>query len=106
MLSLNLACVTLDQVWVYGNNFESFLVAVVVPERQGLEEWAAANNTAGGFSELCNDIKARGYILDELNKTGKKFRVSLYSDISFATNFHGSCTALQDRKNNMCNLVP
>jgi long-subunit acyl-CoA synthetase (AMP-forming) len=59
MLSLNLACVTLDQVWVYGNNFESFLVAVVVPERQGLEEWAAANNTAGGFSELCNDIKAR-----------------------------------------------
>jgi long-subunit acyl-CoA synthetase (AMP-forming) len=79
MLSFNLACVTLDQVWVYGNNFESFLVAVVVLEKQALEEWAAANNKAGGFSELCNDIKARGYILDELNKTGKKFRVSLYS---------------------------
>jgi long-subunit acyl-CoA synthetase (AMP-forming) len=39
MLSLNLTCVTLDQVWVYGNNFESFLVAVVVRERQALEEW-------------------------------------------------------------------
>jgi long-subunit acyl-CoA synthetase (AMP-forming) len=68
----------LDQVWVYGNNFELFLVAVVVPERQALEEWAAANYKAGGFSELCNDIKARGYILDELNKTGKKLWVSLY----------------------------
>jgi long-chain acyl-CoA synthetase len=78
MLSLNLACVTLDQVWVYGNSFESFLVARVVPERQTLEEWAA-NNKAGGFSELCKDIKARGYILDELNKTGKKLKVSLYS---------------------------
>jgi long-subunit acyl-CoA synthetase (AMP-forming) len=89
----------------YGNNFESFLVAVVVPERQALEEWAAANYKAGGFSELCNDIKARGYFLDELNKTGKKLRVSLH-DISFATNFHGSCTDLQDRKNSKCNLVP
>jgi long-subunit acyl-CoA synthetase (AMP-forming) len=78
MISLILACVTLDQIWVYGNNFESFLVSVVVPERQALEEWAAANNKAGGFSELCNDIKARGYILDELNKTNKKLGVSLF----------------------------
>ncbi|RLM58989.1 long chain acyl-CoA synthetase 2 [Panicum miliaceum] len=59
-------------VWVYGNSFESFLVAVVVPERQALEEWAATNNKAGDFAELCNDPKARGYIQDELNKTGKK----------------------------------
>ncbi|CAL4992573.1 unnamed protein product [Urochloa decumbens] len=59
-------------IWVYGNSFESFLVAVVVPERQALEEWAAANNKAGDFAELCNDPKARGYIQDELNKAGKK----------------------------------
>ncbi|WVZ51202.1 hypothetical protein U9M48_002364 [Paspalum notatum var. saurae] len=59
-------------IWVYGNSFESFLVAVVVPERQALEEWAAANNKVGDFVELCNDPKARGFVLDELNKTGKK----------------------------------
>ncbi|GJN25360.1 hypothetical protein PR202_gb13179 [Eleusine coracana subsp. coracana] len=59
-------------VWVYGNSLEAFLVAVVVPERQTLEEWAAANNKPGDFAELCNDVKARGYILDELNKAGKK----------------------------------
>ncbi|TVU24850.1 hypothetical protein EJB05_27310 [Eragrostis curvula] len=59
-------------VWVYGNSFESFLVAVVVPERQALEEWAAANNKSGDFAELCNDLKAKGYFQDELNKTGKK----------------------------------
>ncbi|XP_062197943.1 probable CoA ligase CCL6 [Phragmites australis] len=59
-------------VWVYGNSFESFLVAVVVPERQALEEWAAANKKPGDFAELCNDPKARAYIQDELNKTGKK----------------------------------
>ncbi|CAO2144450.1 unnamed protein product [Urochloa humidicola] len=59
-------------VWVYGNGFESFLVAVVVPERQAIEEWATANNKNGEFAELCNDPKAKGYIQDELNKTGKK----------------------------------
>lgn len=59
-------------VWVYGNSFESFLVAVVVPERQALKEWAAANNKAGDFAELCIDPKARSYIQDQLNQTGKK----------------------------------
>ncbi|CAD6256684.1 unnamed protein product [Miscanthus lutarioriparius] len=59
-------------VWVYGNSFESFLVAVVVPETQALEEWAAPNNKAGDFAELCIDTKARSYIQDQLNQTGKK----------------------------------
>lgn len=59
-------------VWVYGNSFESFLVAVAVPERQALEEWAAANSKAGDFAELCADPKARSYVRDQLNQTGKK----------------------------------
>lgn len=59
-------------VWVYGNSFESFLVAVAVPERQALEEWAAANSKAGDFAELCADPKARTYVRDQLNQTGKK----------------------------------
>jgi long-chain acyl-CoA synthetase len=62
----------LNQVWVYGNSFESFLVAVVVPEKQAIEDWAAQNNKTGNFAELCNDPKARMYIQDELNKTGKR----------------------------------
>ncbi|GBF99011.1 hypothetical protein Rsub_11815 [Raphidocelis subcapitata] len=37
-------CPLVEQVWVYGNSFESALVAVVVPLRERLEEWA---RTAG-----------------------------------------------------------
>lgn len=59
-------------VWVYGNSFESFLVAVVVPEKQAIDDWAALNGKSGDFSKLCTDPKARRYIQDELNKTGKK----------------------------------
>jgi len=37
------------QVWVYGNSFESTLVAVVVPEKKKLLAWAAAEGLPGDF---------------------------------------------------------
>jgi long-subunit acyl-CoA synthetase (AMP-forming) len=60
------------QIWVYGNSFESFPVAVVVPDRKALEEWATNNNQTGDLELLCENLKARKYVLDELNSTGQK----------------------------------
>jgi hypothetical protein len=37
------------QVWVYGNSFESTLVAVVVPEAPKLLAWAAAEGLPGDY---------------------------------------------------------
>ncbi|XP_072974428.1 probable CoA ligase CCL6 [Typha angustifolia] len=70
--SAYMQCPLVTSVWVYGNSFESFLVSVVVPERKSLEDWAAANNLIGSFEELCKSPKARKYVLDELNSTGRK----------------------------------
>ncbi|XP_059653941.1 probable CoA ligase CCL6 isoform X2 [Cornus florida] len=67
-----LRCPLLTSIWVYGNSFESFLVAVVVPDRKALEEWAVNNHETGDFKSLCENLKARKYILDELNSTGQK----------------------------------
>lgn len=67
------------QIWVYGNSFESFLVAVVVPERKALEDWAEKHNLSGDFKSLCENLKARKFILDELNSTGRKHNVSLWN---------------------------
>ncbi|KAG8368293.1 hypothetical protein BUALT_Bualt15G0030300 [Buddleja alternifolia] len=64
-------CPLITSIWVYGNSFESFLVAVVVPERKALEEWAENNKESGDFKSLCSNKKARIYILDELNSTAK-----------------------------------
>uniref|UniRef100_M1CCZ1 Acyl CoA synthetase n=1 Tax=Solanum tuberosum TaxID=4113 RepID=M1CCZ1_SOLTU len=64
-----------SQIWIYGNSFESFLVAVVVPERKALEDWASSNQETGDFSSLCNNTKARKYILDELNSTARKHQL-------------------------------
>ncbi|GFP85440.1 long chain acyl-coa synthetase 2 [Phtheirospermum japonicum] len=59
-------------VWVYGDSFESFLVAVVVPEKKALENWAANYQEKGDFQSLCSNAKAKKYILDELNNTAKR----------------------------------
>lgn len=50
-------------------------MAVVVPESKPLEEWAVTNNVSGDFESLCKNGKARKYILEELNNTGRKNQV-------------------------------
>ncbi|XP_057837446.2 probable CoA ligase CCL6 isoform X2 [Cryptomeria japonica] len=68
-------CSSVASIWVYGNSFESFLVAVVIPNPQALESWATANGESGNFESLCQNPKANKYILDELNATGKKHKL-------------------------------
>ncbi|KAL6213510.1 hypothetical protein ACLB2K_012957 [Fragaria x ananassa] len=67
-----LQCPLITSIWVYGNSFESFLVAVVVPDRKVLEDWAAEHNLTDDYKSLCQNLKARKYILDELNNMGQK----------------------------------
>ncbi|KAJ6842151.1 long chain acyl-CoA synthetase 4-like [Iris pallida] len=62
----------IDSIWVYGNSFESFLVAVVNPNKAALEHWAQENGVSGDFDTLCEDPKAKEYILGELAKVGKE----------------------------------
>ncbi|KAJ1284585.1 hypothetical protein BS78_03G216000 [Paspalum vaginatum] len=62
----------IDSIWIYGNSFESFLVAVVNPNKEALESWAAANGINGDFESLCQNSKAKEYILGELSRIGKE----------------------------------
>ncbi|PSS03947.1 Long chain acyl-CoA synthetase [Actinidia chinensis var. chinensis] len=62
----------IDSIWIYGNSYESFLVAVVNPNKQFLESWAEENGVAGEFTTICDHPKAKSYILEELAKTGKE----------------------------------
>ncbi|XP_004498184.1 probable CoA ligase CCL6 [Cicer arietinum] len=70
-----LQCPLITTIWVYGNSFESFLVAVVVPDKKAIEDWAVENNLTGDFKSLCENLKARKYILDELKSTGQKLKL-------------------------------
>uniref|UniRef100_A0A1D1YUB7 Long-chain-fatty-acid--CoA ligase n=2 Tax=Anthurium amnicola TaxID=1678845 RepID=A0A1D1YUB7_9ARAE len=61
----------IDSLWIYGNSFESFLVAIVNPNKQALERWAEENGVTGDFSSLCENPRAKEFILGELTKTAK-----------------------------------
>lgn len=52
----------------------------MVPERQALENWAVKHDLSDDFKSLCGNLKARKYILDELNITGQKHQVCKYND--------------------------
>ncbi|KAI3929321.1 hypothetical protein MKX01_006557 [Papaver californicum] len=62
----------IDSVWIYGNSFESFLIAVVNPNKQALERWAEDNGIEGDFDTVCGNSKAKEFIIGELGKIGKE----------------------------------
>ncbi len=41
-----------EQIWIYGTSTESFLVAVVVPDKRKLEAWASDAGVEGSFEDL------------------------------------------------------
>ncbi|KAJ0775861.1 putative long-chain-fatty-acid--CoA ligase [Helianthus annuus] len=61
-----------DAIWIYGNSFESFLVAVVNPNKELLESWAAENGVPGDFDTICENSKTNAYILGELTSIAKE----------------------------------
>ncbi|XP_012086726.1 long chain acyl-CoA synthetase 4 [Jatropha curcas] len=63
---------SVDSIWVYGNSFESFLVAVVNPNKQALENWAKENGINGDFKSLCENPKAKEFTLGELTMTARE----------------------------------
>ncbi|KAI7995284.1 Long chain acyl-CoA synthetase 4 [Camellia lanceoleosa] len=62
----------INSIWVYGNSFESFLVAVVNPNKQVLERWAEENGVPVDFNSLCENPKAKQNVLVELTRIGKE----------------------------------
>ena len=46
-------CDVVDQIWVYGNSYESTLVAIVVPDKKQLMSWAKENGAGSDFKAVC-----------------------------------------------------
>ncbi|KAL2927539.1 Long chain acyl-CoA synthetase 2, partial [Bienertia sinuspersici] len=61
-------CNLITSIWVYGNSFESFLVAVAVPERKALENWAADNHDTGDFGNSLQECQGSEIFPGRLNR--------------------------------------
>ena len=51
---------------MYGNSYESVLVAVVVPDKKALQAWASDNGVDNSFEELCKNPKVGDTSCDHL----------------------------------------
>jgi len=58
--------------------FNLFLVAVVVPQRKALEDWAVKHNSTNDFKSLFQNPKAAKYILDDLKKSFTFFKLCFH----------------------------
>ncbi|KAL0794079.1 hypothetical protein Bca101_065456 [Brassica carinata] len=61
----------IESIWVYGNSFESYLVAVVCPSKIQIEHWAKEHNVSGDFESICQNQKTKEFILGEFNRVAK-----------------------------------
>lgn len=69
----------IEQIFIYGDSLQSSLVAVIVPDREVLEEWAKSNNLGNTeFKVLCQDEKIINMISQDSVKTAKEFKLKGY----------------------------
>lgn len=80
-------CPVVEQVWVYGNSFESALVAVVVPAAAVLRSsLASAGITSDAdastpLAELCAKPEVQKHVLAALTATGKDAKLKGFEAI-------------------------
>lgn len=75
-------CDLVEQLWVYGNSFESVLVAVVVPKEKQLMAWAEKNGLGGqDFKAVCSSQDGREYVLQQLAAAGKSSKLKGFEAI-------------------------
>lgn len=60
-----------DEIFVYGDSFASFVIAIIVPKRETLIQIAEGLKIQGNFHELCIDKEINVAFLKELELFGK-----------------------------------
>ncbi|CAF1204257.1 unnamed protein product [Adineta ricciae] len=59
------------QVFVYGNGYKSFTVAILVPDADVLEKYARENNISGDTAELCKKKEIKELIFKDIKRLEK-----------------------------------
>lgn len=73
-----MTCPLVDNICVYGNSFETFLVALVVPAPKALADLAKKVGVTGEFEELCGNKAVVAEFVKELQAHGKKGKLEKF----------------------------
>ena len=77
------------QIWIYGNSFESHVVAIVVPDMEVLKKWANDAHPGKPVEQVVQIPEVKQMILDDLIATGRSAKLrgfELPKDIDFECN--------------------
>ena len=66
----------IGQIFVHGDSYQTYLIAIIVPDEEPTRAWAKQNLSAeeanASFSELCNNEKLKSQILSEIKRLSKE----------------------------------
>ncbi|KAH7620805.1 putative Long chain acyl-CoA synthetase 4 [Nannochloris sp. 'desiccata'] len=69
-----------EQIFVYGNSFESSLVAVVVPNVEAIRSWSSAGAGATA-AQLCADPAVKAKMLETMTATAKEGKLKGFEQV-------------------------
>ncbi|XP_020611686.1 long-chain-fatty-acid--CoA ligase 1-like [Orbicella faveolata] len=70
------------QVFVYGNSYKSFLVAIAVPDAEVLQTWAKSNGLEGDIKQLCQDEIVHKVIFQDMLAKGNEGGLNSLEQVS------------------------
>ncbi|KAF3777659.1 Long chain acyl-CoA synthetase 1 [Nymphaea thermarum] len=70
-----------EDIWVYGDSFQSMLVAVVIPNEEHTKEWGELDGHVNSFIELCALPQLKQHILLELKSAADKNKLRKFEHI-------------------------
>jgi len=69
-------CKWVLQLFLYGDSYSTYLIAIVVPKKDQVLEWARNNNVQGTYEELCNNKALNEAILKDLTVLSREKKVN------------------------------
>ena len=69
--NLYMNCDLIAEAFLHGDSTESFCIAIIVPHKKQLLEFADSKKIEGTFEEICNNVQIRAEVVALLNKIGK-----------------------------------
>ena len=77
--SLLKTCPIIENICVYGDSLETFVISLVVPDRNKLTEMAEnLNISSESFEDMCADTTLNAEVLKELQGHGKKVKLEKF----------------------------
>jgi long-subunit acyl-CoA synthetase (AMP-forming) len=69
-------------VFVYGNGYKSYTVAIVVPDAEVLEKYAREKNLSGDIEELCKKKEIKELIFNDIKQLEKANSLKGFETVS------------------------